>query len=94
VDALPGRDRRPDPGGADGGRPGRPGRAPVLPALYRKIFKPREARLVRIVRKHSKAKIYFHSCGAIREYIPDLIEIGVDALNPCRCTPAAWTAPR
>jgi uroporphyrinogen decarboxylase len=52
------------------------------PALYRKIFKPREARLIRIVRKHSKAKIYFHSCGAIREYIPDLIEIGVDALNP------------
>ena len=33
-------------------------------------------------RKYSKAKIYFHSCGAIREYIPDLIEIGVDALNP------------
>ncbi len=52
------------------------------PALYRRIFKPREARLIRIVRQHSQAKIYFHSCGAIREYIPDLIEIGVDALNP------------
>jgi len=52
------------------------------PELYRKYFKPREARLIRIVRKYSKAKIYFHSCGAIREYIPDLIEIGVDAINP------------
>ena len=52
------------------------------PQLYRKYFKPREARLISIVRKYSKAKIYFHSCGAIREYIPDLIEIGVDALNP------------
>jgi uroporphyrinogen decarboxylase len=52
------------------------------PQIYRKIFKPREARLIAIVRKYSKAKIYFHCCGAIREYIPDLIEIGVDALNP------------
>ena len=52
------------------------------PEVYRKIFKPRETRLIDIVRKHSKAKIYFHCCGAIREYIPDLIEIGVDALNP------------
>jgi uroporphyrinogen decarboxylase len=52
------------------------------PALYRKYFKPREARLIKIVRKYSKAKIYFHSCGAIREYIPDLIDIGVDAINP------------
>jgi len=52
------------------------------PAIYRTYFKPREKRLIDIVRKYSKAKIYFHSCGAIREYIPDLIEIGVDALNP------------
>jgi uroporphyrinogen decarboxylase len=52
------------------------------PDLYRKYFKPREARLINVVRKYSKAKIYFHSCGAIREYIPDLIEIGVDAINP------------
>ena len=51
------------------------------PELYRKYFKPREARLIRIVRKYSKAKIYFHSCGAIREYIPDFIEIGVDTIN-------------
>jgi len=27
-------------------------------------------------------KIFFHSCGAIRPIIPDLIEIGVDILNP------------
>ena len=52
------------------------------PQIYRSVFKPREARLVDIVKKHSKAKIYFHSCGAIREYIPDLIDIGIDALNP------------
>jgi uroporphyrinogen decarboxylase len=52
------------------------------PDVYRKFFKPRERRLIDIVKKRSRAKVYFHSCGAIREYIPDLIEIGVDALNP------------
>jgi len=52
------------------------------PALYRKYFKPREARLIQIVRKYSKARIYFHSCGAIREYLPDFVDIGLDAINP------------
>ncbi len=27
-------------------------------------------------------KVMFHSCGAVREIIPDLIELGVDILNP------------
>ena len=52
------------------------------PDIYRRIFKPREKRLIDIVKRRSRAKIYFHCCGAVREYIPDLIEIGVDALNP------------
>ena len=27
-------------------------------------------------------KIFFHSCGSIKQYIPDLIEVGFDILNP------------
>ena len=30
----------------------------------------------------SNAKFFLHSCGAISELIGDLIDIGVDALNP------------
>lgn len=52
------------------------------PDVYKKIFKPREKRVIDVIRKHSDAKVYFHSCGAIREFIPDLIEIGVEVLNP------------
>ena len=52
------------------------------PELYRKVFKPRERRVISTIRKATDAKIYFHSCGAVREYIPDLIEIGVQVLNP------------
>ena len=49
---------------------------------FRQIFKPRYKVLCDYVRKHSKMKIFFHSCGSIRQYIPDLIEVGFDILNP------------
>ena len=32
--------------------------------------------------KAPKAKIWFHSCGAVSEIIEDFIDIGVDILNP------------
>jgi uroporphyrinogen decarboxylase len=49
---------------------------------FRKIFKPRYRILCDYVKKHSKMKIFLHSCGSIRQYIPDLIEVGFDILNP------------
>jgi len=54
----------------------------ISPEMYRKIAKPRHKKLFNFIHKHSNAKIFFHSCGAIRPVIPDLIEIGVDILNP------------
>jgi len=33
-------------------------------------------------------KIFMHSCGAIRELIPDLIGVGMDILNPVQFTAA------
>jgi uroporphyrinogen decarboxylase len=35
-----------------------------------------------MVKKHTSAFIHLHSCGSIYKLIPDLIELGVDALNP------------
>ena len=52
------------------------------PALYRKIFKWRHRELVDCIKKYTSAKIYYHGCGAMYEFIPDLIDIGVDILNP------------
>ena len=49
---------------------------------FRKIFKPRYRILCDYVKKHSNMKIFLHSCGSIRQYIPDLIEVGFDILNP------------
>jgi uroporphyrinogen decarboxylase len=49
---------------------------------FRKIFKPRYKVLCDYVKKHSNMKLFLHSCGSIRQYIPDLIEVGFDILNP------------
>jgi len=54
----------------------------ISPQTYRKLVKPRHKVLFEFIHAHSRAKVFFHSCGAVRPIIPDLIEIGVDILNP------------
>lgn len=49
---------------------------------FRTLFKPRYKILCDYVKQHSNMKIFFHSCGSVRQYIPDLIEAGFDILNP------------
>jgi len=52
------------------------------PDLYRRIVKPRQKKLVQHIRSLTSAKIWYHTCGSCYEYIPDLIDNGVDILNP------------
>ena len=52
------------------------------PRIFQKLFKPRLAAACELIKKHSNMKIFLHSCGAIAPIIPDLIEIGIDILNP------------
>ncbi len=52
------------------------------PKLYRSLYKPKHKKLISLINRHTDAKVYFHSCGSIFEYIPDLIEVGVEVLNP------------
>jgi uroporphyrinogen decarboxylase len=54
----------------------------ISPRMYRKFMKPRHKRIIDLIKSLTSAKVFFHSCGAIRPIIPDLIEIGVDILNP------------
>jgi uroporphyrinogen decarboxylase len=49
--------------------------------IFRKFFKPRIAKIWRIY-KDAGLPIYMHSCGNITDFIPDLIEIGLDVLEP------------
>jgi uroporphyrinogen decarboxylase len=54
----------------------------VSPEKYREFLKEPYARLFRAVKRVApNAKIWMHSCGSVRELIPDFIEMGVDILN-------------
>lgn len=52
------------------------------PKFYRQIVKPRQKRLVQHIKSLTSAKIWYHTCGSCVEYIPDLIDNGIDILNP------------
>ena len=52
------------------------------PRLYRKMVKPKQRRLLEAIKKKTDAKVFYHSCGASRDLIPDLIELGFDIVNP------------
>lgn len=54
----------------------------ISKGLFDKYLKPRYQELIEVIRSRSGAKIVFHSDGNIYRLIPDLMEIGVDAINP------------
>jgi uroporphyrinogen decarboxylase len=57
--------------------------APVVsPEMYRELFKPRHIKYFNTVKKHTSAFIHLHSCGSIYKLLPDIIELGVDAIHP------------
>lgn len=56
--------------------------------VYRRLIKPWHARLFRFIKAQAPVKIFFHSCGAIRPLIPDLLDAGIDILNPVQISAA------
>ena len=63
------------------------------PAFYRQVVKPRQKQLVQHIRSLTDAKIWYHTCGGCTEYIPDLLDNGIDILNPVQLS-AAGMDPR
>lgn len=54
----------------------------LSPECYREMVKPFHAELWAEIKQRTGKPLLLHSCGAVADLIPDLIEIGVDALNP------------
>jgi uroporphyrinogen decarboxylase len=52
------------------------------PEIYKSIVKPRQKKLVQYIKSRTNAKIWYHTCGNCIEYIPELIDNGVNILNP------------
>ena len=58
----------------------------VSPAMYREFFKPREKIMWQRAKALAKVKVKLHCCGGVRELMDDLIEAGLDAINPVQIT--------
>jgi uroporphyrinogen decarboxylase len=54
----------------------------MSPQTYREMIKPYHAELMTAIKKRTKAKIFFHSDGNIYRVLGDLVDIGVDLINP------------
>jgi uroporphyrinogen decarboxylase len=58
----------------------------VSPRTYEKIIHPYQRRVFKALHDLTDAKIIYHNCGSVTWQINDLIEMGVDALNPVQVT--------
>ena len=55
----------------------------ISPKMWRRFFKPRMANFIAELKAiNPQVKVAYHSDGLIYPIIPDLIEIGLDVLNP------------
>jgi uroporphyrinogen decarboxylase len=60
----------------------------ISPAMYREFFKPRHGRLWRRAKELANVKVILHCCGGVEPLLDDLIDAGMDAINPVQisCT--------
>lgn len=60
----------------------------MSPETYRKLFKPRHRILCDYVKSHSQMHTFIHSCGSIAALLPDLIDAGIEIINPVQTNAA------
>jgi len=54
----------------------------ISPTTYRNMIKPYHEKYFNFIKNLTPAKLHMHSCGSVSALLPDLIEIGVDVINP------------
>jgi len=64
----------------------------ISPGLYREMYKPLHKKINDWVHTNTSWKTFFHSCGAIEEFLDDFIDAGVDIINPVQCSAAKMDA--
>ncbi len=64
----------------------------VSPKMYREFFKPRHKLMWNRARQLANVKVMLHCCGGVRELLPDLIDAGLDAINPVQISCAGMNA--
>ena len=67
----------------------------ISPKMYRTFIKPAERELYRLIHeKAPHAALFRHTDGAVFEVIPDLLEVGVNVLNPTQTSAKGMDAAR
>jgi len=58
------------------------------PDMYRELIVPYQRRYHQAIRAGTSAKIFHHSCGSVYRLLEDMIEAGVEILNPVQTNAA------
>ena len=67
----------------------------ISPEMYREFIKPAEQELYALIHeKAPNAALFHHTDGAVFDLIPDLIEVGVNVLNPVQTSSRGMDANR
>jgi len=56
--------------------------------FYRAVVKPRQKRLVEHIKSLTGAKIWYHTCGSCAALLPELVDNGIDIINPVQISAA------
>ena len=64
----------------------------ISPKMYREFFKPRHQRMWRRAKELAGVKVKLHCCGGVRPLLDDLIDAGLDAINPVQISCAGMDA--
>jgi uroporphyrinogen decarboxylase len=69
-------------------------RGPIMSLdTYRQLVKPYFKEYVSFCRSKTDAKIFYHSCGNVADLVDDLVDAGVEVLNPVQVAALGDTAP-
>jgi hypothetical protein len=64
----------------------------ISPAAYREMYKPYHQRVNKLIHQRCQWKTFIHSCGSVRELLPEFVEAGFDILNPVQCSAVGMDA--
>jgi uroporphyrinogen decarboxylase len=60
----------------------------ISPGMFRHMVAPRFKRIVDLIKSKTKAKVIYHTCGATYWVMEDLIEMGIDIVQPLQANAA------
>jgi hypothetical protein len=60
----------------------------VSPKVYRSLYRPFHKQVNDWIHRNANWRTFIHSCGSVRELLPDFAEAGFDILNPVQCSAA------